>query len=249
MKYNRIIIGFAIIVSMTLLNGCAGIGNLSEEGSDLVAEYSAGVLLRYSKDYDRRLITREQAVKEGLEDSVLPTASPTPTPVPSDPALATEEPSSGVTNPNGTEEEEDTSSEVALNQLYQMNGIDFSYDTYKFCNQFSQGKNDMQRIAKKGETFLVVTFRVKNNSAGKKTVDLQKRNIQYLLTIDGNEYDPSESFLKNGGMDRLNTTLGKGKSEDAVLIYNLSEDRKKAGEISLVIRDEKGGRKTSIQLK
>ncbi len=247
MKHNRIRVILAILAAMVLLSGCLDVGDLSEEESDMIAEYSAGVLLRYSGDYDRRLITKEQAEKEGIEEEKA-SAAPLVSASPGVAATATADVPSAAPDASPGKEE-NPAAKVTLNQLYQMDGIDFSYDTYQFCDRYPQGDKTMQIVAREGETLLVVSFRVKNNSAGKKKVDLLKNGIEYPLTIDGNQYYPGISILKNGGLNHLRTTLDKGKSENAVLIYTLSKERKKASRISLTVEDKKANRQADIQLK
>ena len=66
---------FFILLSMMSLTGCMEAENLTEQQSDLIAEYSAGVLLRYSDKYQHRLITKEQRKKQEQESEE---ASPSP---------------------------------------------------------------------------------------------------------------------------------------------------------------------------
>ena len=63
MKRNSIFI-LLTILSILSLTGCADVSDLTEEQSNLIAQYSAGVLLRYSDSYERRLITKEQLKKQ-----------------------------------------------------------------------------------------------------------------------------------------------------------------------------------------
>lgn len=256
MKHNRIMFTFAVLMSMVALSGCMDMKNLSEEHANMIAEYSAGVLLRYSDTYERRLITKEQLAKEQPEEksekaqetpaAVLPTPTPasasTTTSASSGTAVQAEETSEG-----GETAEEDNRKEVPLNNLYHANGLDFSYHSYQFCDKYTEKGTDSTIMAGKGETLLVVSFHVRNTSGAKKKVNLVKRNIEYQLVIDGMEYLPGINILKNGGMNFLNTTISKGKTETAVLIYTVSAERKKASEIKLVAKD--GNKKTSIQMK
>ena len=68
MKRNGIFI-LLTILSILSLTGCADLSDLTEEQSNLIAQYSAGVLLRYSDSYERRLITKEQLKKQGAEEA------------------------------------------------------------------------------------------------------------------------------------------------------------------------------------
>ena len=240
MKYNKIMFLFLMLFLMTSLCGCVKVQEMTEEQSDLVAEYSAGVLLRYSYRYDRRLVTKDQLAKENQDENgagntitseatVTPEITPTPQPAASGDTAS----GSGV---DGQQTAEHPT--VALNDVYHMEGLDFSYQSYQFCKKYST-----QITAEKGQTLLVVEFNVKNRSGKKQKVNLGKRNISYQLTVDGSEYQPTISILSNMGLNFLNTTIPSGKTEKAVLIYRMSEERKQASEITLSVED---GDKVSI---
>ena len=243
MKHNRIAFLLLTLFLMLSLCGCVNGPDISEEQSDLVAEYAAGVLLRYSNQYDRRLITKEQIEKENQKKNADSTAAPettaapsaTPTPVPS----SENEP---VPNDSGMEEQSTEQPTVPLNEIYRIEGLNFSYQSYRFCKKYNS-----QIKAEDGQTLLVVEFNVKNQSGKKKKVSLGKKKIAYKLMVDNSEYQPSISILENMGLTYLDTTIPAGKSENAVLIFRMSEERKEAAAISLAIED--GNRVSMVKLK
>jgi len=49
------------------------------------------------------------------------------------------------------------------------------------------------------------------------------------------------------GLNYLDTTLKSGGSEEAVLIFEMSKDKKKASQISLTV--SRGGRQAVVQLR
>ena len=257
MKHKKILFASAVVMSMVTLSGCMGVKDLSDEHTEMIAEYSAGVLLRYSDEYERRLITSEQLSKNKKEEHSTEVPKSTlaaVTPVPESPAQSVSGTPVSAENPSGEEgepgeepAEKDDSTEVALNQLLHIAGVDVSYQSYRFCDKYTEKGNDSPIYAEKGNTLLVVSFQVKNTSGRKQKINLMKRKIDYPITIDGNEYLPRISILKNGGLNYLNTVIPKGKTETAVLIYNVASERKNGTEINLVAKERKN--KTSIRLK
>lgn len=238
MKHTRILC-FLLIVSMISLTGCMDVKNMSEEKTGLVAEYAAGVLLRYSDKYEYRLITKEQLAKQEkeseetsapAESTVTPTVSPAP---------------DGSGTPGEAQEPEVSEvPEVSLDELYQLKGITVSYDSCRFTKRY--GNTEIR--AMDGETLFVVTFALKNVSgAGKKVSLMDRRDIQYTLDVDGNQYFPGVNMLPNGGLNYLETTIKKGKTEKAVLIFRMDQDRTSASSANLTI--EENNKKTSIKLK
>lgn len=242
MRKNRII-ALIVILSMFLFNGCQSVTNMTEEQTNLIAEYSAGVLLRYSDRYERRLITKKQLEKEGEEEGQ--EASPTPvapatitaSPVPQ------ETPSQSVADSNSQSETTELTN-LSVNDFYHFDGVTVSYDSYQFVKRYA----NTQIRAAQDETLLVVSFLLNNTSEKKKKLNLMKRlDISYMLDVDGSQYLPGPSMLENGGMNQLSTTLKAGQKEKAVLIYRMAKEQRNASSISLTITDE--SKQTKVILK
>lgn len=241
MKRNRIVALIAIL-SMISLTGCMDMSDLTEEQSDLVAEYSAGVLLRYSDRYERRLITKEQLEKQGEKiEEVLPTSTTEATPTPVTDASANDTTGDGSSEPEATEVPG-----VPVNDFYHLDGVTVAYDSYQFVNKFG---TDSQIRADKGETLLIVSFLLKNTSGKTKNINLldDRPDISYTLDVDGNQYQPQLSILENGGMNQLSTKLKSGKKEKAVLIYRMDQAQKNAASITLTIAD--GNQQSKVTLR
>ena len=251
MRRNRIYAAVLLLASAAVLSGCMGVKDLSEENEDMIAEYAAGVLLQYSDQYDRRLITETQE-----ETKTSPTADAAATAPPaktesggsggsssSDASSGSDSPSDSDSSGRGGEASGETpESTVSLNKLYHVKGLDFSYDSYEFRKQYG---STIQ--AEKGQVLLVVHFDVRNISGRKKKVILAKGQISYGLTADGSEYQPQFVILDNMGLNHLSTTIPAGKNEDAVLIYRLAKARRSASDITLRIQD--GGKTAIVKLK
>ena len=268
MRYNRIWLTLALLAVILVLGGCMNVQDLTEEEAGLVAEYSAGILLRYSDQYERRLITKDQRKEEDTVVSVpsvtSPAVSATPAPTPASLPDGSEDPAasaapggdsavssdSGDPAPDAQPVEADTSEQVSLNELYHIKGLHFSYESYQFCDRYPKSSNSTSVItAGKDETLLVVKFRIRNKSGKKKKVNFIKRakKISYIMTVDGNEYEPGLNILPNTGLNFLNTTIKKGAAEEAVLIYTMAKERRQAASIALQIKE--GNNAVNIQLK
>lgn len=271
MRYNRIWMTLALLAVVLILGGCMDVQDLTEKETGLVAEYSAGVLLRYSDEYERRLITKEQRTEEAAdvsapdETSPAVSATPAPTPLPDasgdpagsgKPAASEDSDTSGDSAdagdpvPDAQPVQTDTSKQISLNELYHIKGLDFSYQSYQFCDKYPKNGNATSVItAGKDETLLVVRFRIRNKSGKKKKVSFGKRaqKISYVMTVDGNEYEPGLSILPNTGLNYLNTTIKKGAAEEAVLIYTMAAERRQADSITLQIKE--GNNAVNIQLR
>ena len=236
MKRNGIFI-LLTILSILSLTGCADFSDLTEEQSNLIAQYSAGVLLRYSDSYERRLITKEQLKKQGAEEvapeqpetQTTPVASAVPTDTTAD-AAASQKPAEtpGVT----------------VNDFFQFDGVTVTYDSYRFASKYGS----TQIRADEGETLLIVTFMLKNTTGKTKELNLMKRtDISYQADVDGEQYQPGISMLENGGLNQLSTTLKAGEKEKAVLIYRMNQDKKGAASVVLTLSDKDRTAKVTLR--
>lgn len=88
---------------------------------------------------------------------------------------------------------------------------------------------------------------MKNTRRSKRKIELGNKKIDYTLNVDGNNYQPGISILENMGLNYLDTTLKSGGSEETVLIFEMSKDKKKASQISLTV--SRGGRQAVVQLR
>lgn len=233
---------------MLVLVGCADVPNLTEEQGNMIAEYAGGVLLRYSGKYELRLVEKD-ADEDGIEDMATPepsadpdaeeTVAPTPTPTP-------EAVTGSSAAPDITEEPASTEEPtVELNELYGIKGVEFSYDSTKFTKQYSGG--DIYEItAEEGEILCVVGFDVKNTSNKTVKVDLTNRQFRYELDVGGDKVLPTISVLPNGGLNYLTAKIAAGKTEKAVLIFNLEESRKSEKDLTLTVTE--GDKMAKIKL-
>ena len=228
-----------LAVSVLSLTGCADIKNLSEEQENEIAEYAAGVLLQNSDKYPYRLITKKE--KEVTETPTPMPATPTPTPT-SAAAQASDAPQESQPEQTAAAPE-DSKKEVSLDDLYHLKGVSILYTSYRLADKYGSS----QIRAEQGKKLLVAEFSLKNNSGAKKKVKLiDRRKITYQLNVDGTTYSPQISLLENQ-LDYLEAVIAKGKSQKAVLVFQVDKNATNASSIDLSI--EEGNNKTSVKMK
>ncbi|MCM1246758.1 MAG: hypothetical protein NC293_14055, partial [Roseburia sp.] len=217
---KKYILSLCLCFSMFALAGCVSSKNLTEEEQDIIAEYSAGILLQNEEKYERKLV--KQDIPAAPETTTPPpaTAEPETTPVPSSDSAT------------GGDEGE-TGSEVPLNDIYGMAEIEVRYDSYTVCREYTS-----EVRAGKGNVLYVAKYKVKNTTSKALKIDLIKRKIAYSLNLDGTSYDAAPSFLKNGGLNYLDTKIKAHSSEEAVLVFEVPEAAKNAASAVLTVQDE-----------
>lgn len=228
-----------LLAMVATLSGCSGNGALSEEVNDQVAEYMAGVLLKYDKKYDEALLYELPA----------PTPEPTPTPVPVSTPKSTQ-----AEDPVGTASGEAGESlkeveYIELNELIGDKDIGLQYLSYKMVDSYPENPEiaGFSLNADKGYKLLVVEFEISNLSNKKKKIVLKNNEIDYKLDVNASYqyYKPSLTVLEND-LSRLEMELGAGKKKQVVLVFKVS--LKPAIE-SLNLFALKGSRTSIIKLK
>ncbi len=235
MVNKKRILSLCLCFSVFALGGCVKTSDLTEEQQDLIAEYSAGLLLQYEEKYERKLMPEEPEATPGATPVEVVTPTPTPESVEEEAA--------------GTEEEEEPFQQVALNDMYQVKGVTISYESYLVGREYPKKASAFQMTAKKGEHFFVARFRIKNTTAGKKKLDWQRRELSYPLVLNEEEYQPTIVIQKNGGLNFLKTTLDGHSSEEAILVYNIPTSVKKISSAVLTVRDDKAKKESTITCK
>lgn len=235
MKANRIILLAVMLFSMTALYGCMDVKNMTEEEADMVAEYSAGVLLRYSDTYPWRLVTQEQAEK--MEETPAPSWT---SEAPATPAPTTEITEQGVETKNigqtqpVTEEKNETVKKASLQELLGLKGIKIHFKGTSLCRSYK----NIQVPDGSGEELLVAEFEIQNTTSSAQKINLMKKKLEYPLEVNGQIYLTGINILRGNDLNYLDVRIGAKKKVKAVLIYNIPESvAKKQTEGTLTVRD------------
>lgn len=242
MKYNRFLLPAVLLAAMFSLCGCADVKNMTEEEADMVAEYSAGVLLRYSETYPWRLVSKEQR-EETQQDS---TAAPVPTATPAGDMQATPgaveaaDEGAGGNQPDGSDAQE-----VALDDVYHIDGVSVRFVKAWSCKRYK----NIQVPIDESEKLVVALFQLRNTSSKEKKVSLMKRQIDYPLNINGAEYQLGISILEGNDMKYLNTTIAPGKKITAALVYNVPASAvRSVSQASLTVKENGSNKQATYDI-
>lgn len=203
--------------------GCAAQGNrnLTEEENDMIAEYIAGVLLKYDMRYEDSLeyeLQEENTVdspqvseetpeppKENIKDTSVDSSD-------------TEE-SADVKTPSGTK-----TADVELSDIYGMEGLKVTYaGSEDFTSYTGVPENSCFLLEPSSENhkLLVLSFKLKNTGSSKKTVELLNSGISYKLDGEGGVSAKPLVVPLDDALQYLSVTIEGGKSMNAVLIFDV----------------------------
>lgn len=225
-----------VLAVLVMLTGCASsVPDLSRLHNNMEAEYMAGTLLKYSKNYDEML---------DYDRSIL---NPTPTPEP------TRRPAPKASDDVGQEGTDDMGSSaqgekpvnfVELDQLSLKQEVRLEYVSCELKKTY--GSHDASVSAHEGNRLLIVKFRMKNQSASDQGVDMSKAGMSFSLERDGaSAGSPLQTILRND-LQYFREKIPGGESREAVLIFEI-QGKQSVGDANVVVSDGKKAARVSLQ--
>lgn len=220
MKRLKIVL---VILLVLPLAGCIQKYKASEEQSNAVAEYMAGLILNSDEDYDQDLIPANDTEDNNTNDTAITkTTSQTTT------GNITE--SDASIDKTAIAKKNYTLTEIIGNKNFKIN-----YKSFKITDSYPEnGESTYFSIdPREGYQLFVATFAVKNVAGSSKTLDLRDEDILYQLeTNDGTIYEPLLTLLKNN-LQYINLKISGKKTENVLLIFEVSKHIKQT-DINLI---------------
>jgi hypothetical protein len=226
---KRLRLGLIILLTLSL-TGCIKEYTANEQQSDATAEYFASLLLENDKNYTQDLIAENDLTNA------------TPTEKPEGAADAVTTPKSD-TKVEVAQDVTPVPKEYSIAEIIGNTDFVFDYSGFEIADTYPKDSESayFTLTPNKGNQFLVVSFKITNDSNKKQTLDLSKADIQYLLSIGGdNEYEPLFTLLEND-LRYLNITLAKGKSEKVLLVFEIAKDIKISDMSLSISKNDKSG--------
>ena len=213
-----------IICFMLSLTGCIQEYSAAEQQNDAVAEYMAGLLLKYDEDYEQGLTPMNEIPVENTTTD-MGTDTPTPTIAPEDDSTI-----------NSDGKEVVTQKEYTLTEVIGEKDFDIQFKGYQITETYPEDIEStyFSLTPREGNQLLVTSFSVLNNTDSEKTLNLSKAKIIYQLDINvGTVYKPSLTLLEND-LQYIDMAIKGGKTKTVLLIFEVSKD-KDITEINLII--------------
>ncbi|HKL99721.1 MAG TPA: hypothetical protein VJZ06_07435 [Mobilitalea sp.] len=218
MKRLGLVITLLLMLSLT---GCIHKYQLSDENTEVAAEYMAGILLQYDENYQSSLIKKEELEEKIVnllaEEANKAVSTPTPTPVPTN-----EESGSQVVGDENTLMD----GEFTIAEVIGATNIDIQYDSYKLYNSYPEDDTStyFSLTPNIGSQLLVATFSLGNETDKKRKIDLSKSKIVYQLDVNvGTIYKPLLTLLEND-LQFIMMNVEPKKKETALLIFEVPKD-------------------------
>lgn len=229
-----------ICVLMFSLTGCMKKYPLSETGTDTVAEYMAGLLLKYDRKYSESLLSYQEidqaSDSEAAEVETKEAGKVSETESPK----ANEEKTGKVSSDkedggdnsydenrnNDNVNSEGNVIEYTLSEVIGDQNFDIQYVGYRTLDAYPEDEtNHVFSIdPKEGCQLFEVDFSIENLTEKDKIFDLTGSNLKYRLNINNeNSYRPQSVLLENN-LQFIKMNIKAGKTISAVLVFEIPKD-------------------------
>ena len=212
---KKVITGLLVLLCMAALTGCGKNDiSLTNEENDLVAEYIAGTLLKYSYDNEWKYQKLNTAQKTGVTTTA-GTNSSTQTPSQSQ-SVNSNKPS--ASNAAGTAS---TDLMGNLPAVLGLNGVTVRYKDYVTGSAYPL--DDYVSVpAQQGYKVVAVELTLTNTSGQAVTLN-SSGNVTFKLEVGGTVVSNYASILKNDITTLKNVSLAAGASKDVVVLFQVKE--------------------------
>lgn len=224
-----------IVCSMVILSlfcvGCTKTIELTDEESQLVAEYAAELLLKYDRNYDYKFY-------ESIEDTVITTeeiTEATTEVVPEDTTEDTEEVTTEVQEPDAedTQEVVDVLDEEVIPAgdfdvaaFAEVENVSIKYNYYMLAESYPSYDHDGMYIeieAPDGYQLLVVKFNIENLTGDKQYIDLYTKDLTYNIIVNDERTAKQMLTILIDDLYTYQADIEGDSLEEAVVLFQVSD--------------------------
>ena len=225
----KVLIIFTMI--FTFLTGCAKVKDLTPEENGIIAEYAAGVLLKYSPVYKDKYedlsddfvstipdqFETESSTEETTSDNEEETTtasgdSDNPTIKPSD-------------EPDSEQESSTEEVEWHIEKEMGLEPLTMKFDSYVVTNEYPDDEDAIFTFtAEEGYTFLVLKFQLHNDTSQKVTINNHDKRPAIKAYINDNQPIYNYANLMMNDITALkDVTVEAGDYYDGIIVYMVKE--------------------------
>ncbi len=224
---KKVITGLLVLLCMAALTGCGKNDiSLTNEENDLVAEYIAGTLLKYSYDNEWKYQKLNTAQKTGVTTTA-GTNSSTQTPTQSQagnsqkPTASSSSAASTTAFASGTAGKTSTDLMGSLSSALGLSGVTVKYKDYVTGSSYPSDAY-VSVPAQSGCEVVAVELTLTNTSGQAVTLN-SSGNVTFKLEVGGTGVGNYASILKNDITALKNVSLAAGASKDVVVLFQVKE--------------------------
>ncbi len=223
-----------LAMSAVMLTGCVdAMPDMTTEQSDIVAEYAAGLLLKYSPNYNYRLVSDEELAAALAQENTKEDETATES--------VTETEESEAEQETGIQQEEtQQSTESALEQIVQDAvdvdadlavelgldaGMALRYQSFEICDSYPQNASGFSGTdAKQGKKLLVLHFDLENASDEVIACNLYDASFKLRVQINQSaSVGALETPMMPDDLVSFTEDVAAGETKDLAAVFEIEE--------------------------
>ena len=217
-------------LTMALLTaGCGEMPDLTQEETDLIAEYAAGMLLKYDRDINR-LVDTSMYEEEVEEEVILPEEEEEST-------ETEEEESTSVVDVSQDEETEPTVS--SIEQYYGVPNVMITYTGYEVADSYPPSAEGEDLVfsmeASSGTQLLVLKFNAQNLSGEDQNLNLLGYGARFRVSVNGESSKGALATMLVNDMQTYNDVIPANSAVELVSIVEIPQGTN-VGSIDMILR-------------
>lgn len=248
-----IILCAAGILAGSVLTGCGSLvpmPELTEEQTQLVTEYAAGLILKYDLTaVDGKLLTPEELAKDEMLEAQQRQRERDAKAAAED--YLAKKANAGKDKKKNSDSESSSDGSLSapaeqtvgdIADFYGIDGFDITYSGYEISDSYPTSGEDllMAMDATSGKTLCVLKFNVTNSSGSDATFDMFYRSPNFYLSINGGDKVHQQYTILLDDMAASNDPVAAGETVERVLIFEVPEDVGSVSSLSLQVKNSEG---------
>lgn len=206
-----------VFVLMFSFTGCKGDIELNKEDNDHVAEYIAGVLLKYSYENEWEYQKLKNSVSGRTQTSSDNTKANSGSKNTASTSGSISQTGSAGTSQSGLGVMEQFASALGLDNAQ------ITYKTYQSGDRYPTDEYSISVPAKSGCKVVALEFEIKNNGSSQITANTSSKGVSIKLTVGDKTVAESATLLKNDILQLKNVSINAGSSYTAAAIFQVPE--------------------------
>lgn len=241
------------ICCLGLMCGCASYPDLSDEEMDLVAEYAAGLLLKYSSKADYRLMNVDEALlawnnevqKETQEDKEEKEEEQEEPEIPSEETPDKE-------NEQGTSVTDNTQQETVsrpINEVLGLETLSIVSNGYEIEESYQDGSEAFVSLdATEGYKLVILKYTLVNNGTESVNVNMLENSSTFRVSLDGSGYKVVKPTMLLNDFASYKGTIAPGTSVELVLLSEWKEEEiNNMSNLTLYVKNDDLSGKYSVE--
>lgn len=219
-----------------ILSGCSGdMPELTQDENDIITEYAVGLLLKYDKYYNSRLV--DLSAYEEQQD--IEQNEPEESNIPEEEPMPEDNDELSQSNPEVIDVSEQAST---IEEFYGIEGFSFQYTGCDLKSEYPDMAEDSADAyfavqATPGTQLLIMKFQVNNYSGDDRELDMLSYGLKTRVAVNGESSKSTLSTMLLNDLRNYKGVLGGNSSTELVLIMEVPEGTY-IENLSLILRSD-----------